>query len=121
MRRGLDGVGNADWSRTKLTQETGNVTNDREPTGSLPAIHTGRPYEIQAQEYYPLEHYEEDEGLDPRRLIDALWRRKWWILACTLLGLAVGVIAGRFVVPEYEITASIWLGRTAPRREPAGR
>ena len=115
MHRGLDAVGNAYRSRTKLTQETGNVTNDREPTGSLPAIHTGRPYEIQAQEYYPLEQYEEAESLDPRRLIDALWRRKWWILACTLLGLAVGVIAGRFVVPEYEITASIWLEQEESR------
>ncbi len=75
------------------------MTNDREPTGGLPTIHTGRPYEIQTQEYFPLEHFEEEEGLDPGRLIEVLWRRKWWILACTLLGLAVGVINARFVKP----------------------
>lgn len=91
------------------------MTNNREPTGGLPTIHSGRSYEIQAQEYYPLEAYQEEDGLDPRRMIDALWRRKWWILACTLLGLAVGVIAGRFVVPEYEITASIWLEQEESR------
>jgi len=91
------------------------VTNEREPTGGLPTIHSGRPYEIQAQEYYPLETFQEEEGIDPRRLLDALWRRKWWIVACTLLGLAVGVIAGRFVVPEYEVTASIWLEQEESR------
>ncbi|MEJ2482078.1 MAG: hypothetical protein P8049_02900 [Gemmatimonadota bacterium] len=31
------------------------MTDEREPQGSVPTVYGRRPYEIQAQEYYPLD------------------------------------------------------------------
>lgn len=52
---------------------------------------------------------DEDEGggLDPRRLILGIWRRKWLVLAFGVLGAAAGFGASRLVKPIYEAQASI--------------
>lgn len=55
----------------------------------------------------PLE--EELEGLDVRRLLHVLWRRKWWILAAGALGIAAGVLLYRQSTPVYQTHSSVWV------------
>ena len=85
------------------------VTDEREPQGGIPTLYGRRPYEIQSHEQYPLAVDGGGEGPDPRRLLASLWRWKWWIAACASLGVLGGVVAGRFVEPEYQVNASIWI------------
>ncbi len=49
------------------------------------------------------------EGPDWGRVISALRRYKWLVLAVSLLGLAAGVVASRFLKPEYVAQATIWI------------
>lgn len=49
-----------------------------------------------------------------QRTVAALRRFRWLILALTLLGLAGGVIATRFIEPEYEVQASVWIETPSP-------
>jgi len=81
------------------------------PPERLPSVPGRRGYEIRAQEYYPVDAYPggDGEGLDVRRLMESLWRWKWLIAGCTVLGIAGGLIAARFVQPEYEVNATVWL------------
>ncbi len=74
----------------------------------LPAIQR-RPYEIQAHDSYALDAFDGGDNVDVRRLFDSLWRWKWLIAGCTLLGVAGGLVASRFVEPEYRVEATIWL------------
>ncbi|MFQ5529854.1 MAG: polysaccharide biosynthesis tyrosine autokinase [Gemmatimonadota bacterium] len=75
----------------------------------LPAVQARRPYEIQAHESYALDAFDGGDGLDVRRLFESLWRWKWLVAGCTLLGVAAGLVASRFVQPVYEVEATIWL------------
>jgi succinoglycan biosynthesis transport protein ExoP len=43
------------------------------------------------------------------RLISALRRFRWVITGLTLLGVAGGIVATRFIKPEYEVSARIWI------------
>src|SRR5688572_23779444 len=43
------------------------------------------------------------------RLISALRRFRWVIAGLTLLGVAGGIVATRFIKPEYEVSARIWI------------
>ncbi len=54
-------------------------------------------------------------GLDWHRVLGAILRFKWLILAITLLGGAVGMVATRFVKPQYLAQATIWVDQ-ADRR-----
>ncbi len=57
----------------------------------------------------------QDAGtVNANRIIAALLRGKWLILGLTALGLGGGVMATRFVAPEYESVATIWI--EAPNR-----
>jgi tyrosine-protein kinase Etk/Wzc len=86
------------------------VTDQRDPQGGLPTLYGRRPYEVQAREYYGLEAADGGgEGTDPRRILASLWRWKWWIAACTVLGVLGGFLAGRFIQPVYQVNASIWI------------
>lgn len=76
---------------------------------------------MQAREYYPLDGVGVDagaEGLDVRRLLESLWRWKWLVMGCTVLGIAGGLIASRFVTPMYEARGTIWLERDQGRGGP---
>lgn len=76
---------------------------------------------MQAQEYYALDTYTGDgggQGLDVRRLLESLWRWKWLIVGCTVLGIAGGLIASRFVTPMYQTRGTIWLERDQQRGGP---
>ncbi|MDH3298500.1 MAG: Wzz/FepE/Etk N-terminal domain-containing protein, partial [Gemmatimonadota bacterium] len=85
------------------------MNEHRDTPERLPAIQERRPYEIQGHDSYALEAFEGEEGLDVRRLFESLWRWKWLVAGCTLLGVAGGLVASRFVQPEYEVEATIWL------------
>ena len=77
---------------------------------------------MQAREYYPLDGVGVDGGgaggLDVRRLLESLWRWKWLVMGCTVLGIAGGLIASRFVTPMYEARGTIWLERDQGRGGP---
>jgi tyrosine-protein kinase Etk/Wzc len=49
-----------------------------------------------------------------------MWRWKWWIAACVSLGILGGVLAGRFVEPVYEVSASIWIEQEDRASGPVG-
>lgn len=52
------------------------------------------------------------------RIVAALLRFKWLILGLTVLGTAGATVATRFITPEYEVQASIWVGSDAGRTGP---
>ena len=57
----------------------------------------------------------EPGGLDVSRIVTALGRYKWLILALTLLGAVVGYVATRFLNPQYQVVATVYAtpeGRT---------
>lgn len=50
-----------------------------------------------------------ESGINWGRYVSALNRFKWLIIAITLLGSVGGVIATRFLKPEYYVRATIWI------------
>jgi succinoglycan biosynthesis transport protein ExoP len=50
------------------------------------------------------------------RTISALRRFKWGIVGLTILGLAGGIAASRFIRPNYEVTARIWIETPSQNR-----
>jgi len=76
-------------------------------------------YEVQAQDYYALEGVDAGgSGMDVRRLLESLWRWKWLIAGCTILGIAGGLVAAQFVQPMYQTNATIWLEQDQQGRGP---
>jgi polysaccharide biosynthesis transport protein len=61
---------------------------------------------------------EEEGGVDVRRYLHALLRRKWWIAAAGVVGLAGGVLAWRSVDVSYTAEGSLWL-EAQPREDGA--
>ncbi|HEX5385175.1 MAG TPA: polysaccharide biosynthesis tyrosine autokinase [Gemmatimonadales bacterium] len=57
-----------------------------------------------------------DEGVPWYRYIGALRRYKWLILLVILLGTGAGVLATRFLTPEYAVQATIWI-ESPPQRD----
>ncbi len=52
---------------------------------------------------------------DWRRILGAIGRRRWVVLAVTLLGTAAGVVAAaKFVGPRYLARARLWVGAAEP-------
>ena len=87
----------------------------------LPSVAPRQPYEVEAREYYALDAAGVDGdggGLDVRRLLESLWRWKWLIVGCTVLGVAGGLIASRFITPLYQANGTIWLERDQQRGGP---
>ncbi len=58
---------------------------------------------------------EPDRSRQYRRYIDALWRYGWFILLVTIIGVAAGALAGRFVRLTYEVQATIWIEENQTR------
>jgi len=58
---------------------------------------------------------DEEVGIDWRRVLSALLRFKWLILAVSLLGTAAGVGATRLLAPEYLAQATIWIDESDRR------
>ena len=62
-------------------------------------------------------------GFDWPRILNALRRFKWLILAVTALGTAAGAGMTRLLKPMYEAQATVWIdegGRRTPERGPIG-
>jgi succinoglycan biosynthesis transport protein ExoP len=59
-----------------------------------------------------------EQGLDVGRLLLALRRFRWLILACLGLGIGAGILATRYVPPEYEVQARVWIQASPTGREP---
>lgn len=91
------------------------MNQEPQPPERLPSVPATDPYEVEARGY-ALTSYDGyggydlggGEGLDVRRLLESLWRWKWLIAGCTVLGIAAGLIAARFVQPMYEAQATVW-------------
>ena len=97
------------------------MNDEAQSPGHLPTVQPRRAYEVQAEEYYPLDPMSGmggGEGLDVRRLMESLWRWKWLIAGCTVLGIAGGLVAAQFVEPEYEVDATVWLEQDQQGRGP---
>ncbi len=52
---------------------------------------------------------EEEGGANPKRMLAAVLRYKWVILALTVLGTGGGAFATRYVEPEYVAQATVWI------------
>lgn len=61
---------------------------------------------------------DDDVELDWRRLLYALWRKKWWILATTAVGIAAGVYLSERIDPVYHTRATLWLETSNQDRGP---
>lgn len=55
-----------------------------------------------------------------QRYLSVLGRFKWLILLCTLLGTGAGVLATRFVEPQYVVDAQIFISSESPISENRG-
>lgn len=97
-----------------MTQE------DTPGPGNLPTPYSGRelgPREESSA--LPSAQLQEPEGVDFRRLAHLLWRRKWWILLATVIGVAGGYLANRyFVSHQYQTTATVWVETSDGQRGP---
>ncbi len=58
---------------------------------------------------------EQPGGLDWRRVLSAVLRFKWLIVAVTVVGTALGVAATRFLSPAYVAQATIWIDQPDQR------
>src|SRR6266853_1950846 len=56
-----------------------------------------------------------EEGVDWRRLSGVLLRFKWLIAGVTLTSTAGGVVASRFVKPQYAAQATVWIDESDRR------
>ena len=56
--------------------------------------------------------------LDWRRVVAALLRFKWPILAVTCLGTAAGLLATRYVKPQYAAQVTVWIDESGQRGGP---
>lgn len=94
--------------------------DDSSGPGNLPTPYSGREL-IHSEESsaLPSAQLQEPEGVDWRRMAHLLWRRKWWILLATVIGVAGGYIANRyFVSHQYQTTATVWVETSDGQRGP---
>ncbi len=61
---------------------------------------------------------ESEGGLDWRRYVAVVYRYKWLIVLCTILGTAAGVFASRFEKPQYRAQATVWIQTPDNERGP---
>jgi succinoglycan biosynthesis transport protein ExoP len=71
---------------------------------------------VGAADFSPVPAEEGSEGLQWQRYVSALRRYKWLILLITLLGTGIGVLVTRFLTPEYQVQATIWI-ESPPARD----
>jgi capsular exopolysaccharide synthesis family protein len=61
---------------------------------------------------------EDEPSLDLKRYLGALARYKWMILAATIVAGGVGLLVGRWIKPEYETQATIWIQQSPDQKGP---
>jgi capsular exopolysaccharide synthesis family protein len=89
---------------------SGNLLSPREPTPDGPSLHG--PVEIRPDlgpPRYTATGPEEAGGLQLHRILGALKRYKWLILAVIMVGTTLGVLATRLLKSEYQTQATIWV------------
>lgn len=59
-----------------------------------------------------------ERGLDWRRVLSAVQRFKWLIVAVTVAGTAAGVVATRFLSPAYVAQGTLWIDQPDQRGGP---
>src|SRR2546428_4897226 len=62
--------------------------------------------------------HEQEGGLDWNRVLSAVLRFKWLIVAVTVLGTAAGVAATRVLSAAYVAPATIWIDHPGQRKGP---
>ena len=62
----------------------------------------------------------EEQGTDYRRYLAALLRYKWLVALLTVVGVAGGVLAGRFIKPVYVAAATIWIEQQPRGQQTSG-
>ncbi|HET8648418.1 MAG TPA: polysaccharide biosynthesis tyrosine autokinase [Gemmatimonadales bacterium] len=94
------------------------IPND--PNDALQPAGAGLP-QLADEALPPMAPVEADEGVQWGRYIAALKRYKWLMLAVVIVGTGLGILATRFLHPEYTAQATIWIEpepeRTGPVRE----
>ena len=73
-------------------------------TGSLATVPPGYPA---PDTLPPLD--EQEGGIPWERLLAAIKRYKWLVVAVALIGSLLSVLASRFVKPEYSVTSTIYI------------
>jgi capsular exopolysaccharide synthesis family protein len=71
---------------------------------------------VAASDLSPIPAEDGSEGFQWQRYVSALRRYKWLILLITALGTGGGVFATRFLIPEYQVQATIWI-ESPPRND----
>ncbi len=82
------------------------IPSNEPPTHMAPAA---PQLPVEAADFAPMVADEGTDGFQWQRYISALRRYKWLILLITVLGTGGGVVATRFLKPEYKVQATIWI------------
>lgn len=84
------------------------------PEGLVPARPSFSPVASHSQELAG-DYASADPHSSMERPIAAIRRYKWLILAVTLVSSALGVLGTRFIIPKYDVRATVWVAATAVR------
>jgi polysaccharide biosynthesis transport protein len=80
-----------------------NLPQHTPPQSAPPA--SGAPYDLSAH----YDHADEGGQLNVGRLLGAVWRHKWLVLAVALVGTVAGLLYVRSVPDEYQARATVWI------------
>ncbi len=89
----------------------GDISRHRPGDGNRVATRADAPTAAWPEEYGGGPRESE---IDWRRWAYVFWRRRWWIIAATVLGTALSVVSARGEKPVYEARAMLWVD--APER-----
>ena len=84
-----------------------NLVPSNEPPAHMAPASPNLP--AAAADFSPVPVEEGSEGFQWQRYVSALRRYKWLILLITVLGTGIGVVATRFLTPQYDVQATIWI------------
>ncbi|HEX9054588.1 MAG TPA: polysaccharide biosynthesis tyrosine autokinase [Gemmatimonadales bacterium] len=91
-----------------------NLVPSNEPPAHMAPASPNLP--VAAADFSPVPVEEGSEGFQWHRYVSALRRYKWLILLITVLGTGIGVVATRFLTPQYDVQATIWI-ESPPARD----
>jgi capsular exopolysaccharide synthesis family protein len=91
-----------------------NLVPSNEPPPHMAPASPNLP--VAAADFSPVPVEEGSEGFQWYRYLSALRRYKWLILLITVLGTGIGVVATRFLTPQYDVQATIWI-ESPPARD----
>ncbi len=89
--------------------------NEMENDSNLPTHYTGQSPGGARTQAPPAATWPKHNGGSPEAEIDwrrwayVIWRRKWWIVAATVIGTSLSVISARKHEPIYQARAMVWV------------